>query len=145
MAPSSKWAWAKPTLNPIPIIPTMWLALTLLPKIDPATPHQGVLRPARKKSSEVSSLRLAHSPMASTAARDPKKTIRSGVVRTFSDKGGHRAGVGSAGRGPRTVPSRPMGIEAAAGVSPGTRVVQSPALAPEGRVPAGLRTLSPGW
>ena len=93
MAPSSKWAWAKPTLNPIPIMPTMWLALTLLPKIEPATPHQGVLRPARKKSSEVSSLRLAHRPMAMTTTRDPKKTIRSGVVRTFSDNGGHRSWV----------------------------------------------------
>ena len=143
MAPSSKWAWANPTLNPIPIIPTMWLALTLLPNIEPATPHQGVSRPARKKSSEVSSLRLAQRPMASTAARDPKKTIRSGVVRTFADNGGHRSGVGLAGRGPRTVPSRPIGMEVAAGVAPGVRVIQSAVLAPDGRDPAGLRTLPP--
>ena len=64
--------------------------------------------------------------------------------RFVSGQGGHRSGVGLAGRGPRTVPSRPMGMEAAAGVAPGTRVVQSAALAPDGRDPAGLRTLPPG-
>ena len=109
----------------------------------PCSRNQGVSRPARKKSSEVSSLRLAQRPMASTAARDPKKTIRSGVVRTFSDNGGHRSGEALAARGPRTVPSRPMGMEAAAGVAPGVRAIQSAALAPDGRDPAGLRTLPP--
>ena len=74
-----------------------------------------------------------------------RKRSGQGVVRTFPDNGDHRSWVGSTGRGPRTVPSRPMGTEAAAGVAPGTRVVQSAALAPEGRSPSGLRTLPTGW
>ena len=47
MAVISKWLITKPAPKPTAIMPTIWFADTLLPKMDPATAHHGVSLLAR--------------------------------------------------------------------------------------------------
>ena len=48
MAVISNWLSTKPSVKPMAMKPTIWLAETLVPNTEPATPHHGMSLSARK-------------------------------------------------------------------------------------------------